>query len=233
MSIRTSLALLSLAVFCTTANAKTVRTDTIILQPKSEANERQTGPQIPAEDLDVEMPVPSASDDTTDDGSYEEEVAEPVEPPDVHYSTDELPKPVARMRAQLLETALAGDIERLRMVLEANEVMPTLSFTEIGDPIEFLRESSGDPDGAEILAILADTMEAGFVHADKGTVHEMYIWPYFARYPFAQLSATQKVEMYRIITAADFAEMEAYGAWLFYRVGIGPDGTLHYFVAGD
>ena len=61
----------------------------------------------------------------------------------------------------------------------------------------------------------------------------MYIWPYFAHYPFRDLTREQKVEMYRIVTAADFAEMEAFGVWLFYRLGIGKDGTLHYFVAGE
>jgi len=231
MLIRTLAVLLSLAAMCFPGSAKTVRTDTIILQPNSKDTKSGTGPSIPVDDLG---PTGGVSEPKSDaDGTFTEEVVEPVAPPEVFYTTDHLPKPVARMQAQLLETAVAGDVERLRMILEANEVMPTLSFTEIGDPIEFLRESSGDPDGTEILAILADTMDAGYVHADKGTPHEMYIWPYFARYPFAQLSATQKVEMYRIITAADFAEMEAYGAWLFYRVGIGPDGTLHYFVAGD
>ena len=137
------------------------------------------------------------------------------------------------MHSQLKEAALEGDMNRLRMVLESNELPPTLSFGDIDDPIDFLKESSGDGEGFEMLAILADTLEAGFVHVDEGTPQEMYIWPYFARYPLSDLRPDQKVEMYRIITAGDFAEMEEFGAWTFYRVGIGPDGTLHYFVAGD
>ncbi|MEH0073739.1 hypothetical protein V6L76_03985 [Pannonibacter sp. Pt2] len=153
--------------------------------------------------------------------------------PEVHYGSEGLPAPVARMRDQLLDAARSGDVERMRMVLEGNEMMPTLSLAEIGDPIEFLKNSSGDGQGQEILAILLDVMEAGWVHVDAGTPQEMYIWPYFARYPFDKLTPAQKVEMYRVVTAADFAEMDAYGAWLFYRVGIGPDGTLHYFVAGE
>ncbi|MCV0424255.1 MAG: hypothetical protein K5905_02175 [Roseibium sp.] len=149
------------------------------------------------------------------------------------YNTSVLPKPVARMHSQLREAALAGDLERIRMVLESNELPPTLSFGEIGDPIEFLKDSSGDGEGFEILAILADTLEAGFLHVDAGTAQEMYVWPYFARYPLDALTPDQKVEMFRIVTAGDFAEMQEFGAWTFYRVGIGPDGTLHYFVAGD
>ncbi|MDN3718416.1 hypothetical protein QW131_02205 [Roseibium salinum] len=148
------------------------------------------------------------------------------------YNTAVLPKPVARMHDQLMEAALSGDMERLRMVLESNEMPPTLSFGETGDPIEFLKSSSGDGEGFEIMAILADVLDAGFVHVDAGTPQEMYVWPYFARYPLDNLRPDQKVELFRIITAGDFAAMQEFGAWNFYRVGVGPDGTLHYFVAG-
>lgn len=153
--------------------------------------------------------------------------------PQVLYNTDMLPRAVARMHAQLREAALGGSMDRLRMVLESNELPPTLSFTEIGDPIEFLKSISGDGEGFEILAILADILDAGFLHVDAGTPQEMYVWPYFSRYPLFDLTPDQKVELYRIVTAGDFAEMQDFGAWTFYRVGIGPDGTLHYFVAGD
>ncbi|MEH0071660.1 hypothetical protein V6L77_17275 [Pannonibacter sp. Pt2-lr] len=206
-------------------------------------------PAIPPEDLLPAAPDEGAADDAS--GTMDE--ADPAEGadapeqgqsseaspqnqlpvPEVHYGSEGLPAPVARMRDQLLDAARSGDVERMRMVLEGNEMMPTLSLAEIGDPIEFLKNSSGDGQGQEILAILLDVMEAGWVHVDAGTPQEMYIWPYFARYPFDKLTPAQKVEMYRVVTAADFAEMDAYGAWLFYRVGIGPDGTLHYFVAGE
>ncbi|ADZ71748.1 hypothetical protein [Polymorphum gilvum] len=210
------------------ATAATVRTETIRIEPPVVENGgERPSPGIPAEDIE-----PLMRDEEIDSG-LRSPPQNLLAVPKVQYDTDGLPKPVARMREQLIEAARSGDLERLRMVLEANEVMPTLSFTEIDDPIEFLRNSSGDPDGAEILAILLDVLEAGWVHVDQGTAQEMYVWPYFARFPFAKLTPEQKVEMYRVITAADFAEMDAYGAWLFYRVGIGPDGTLHYFVAGD
>ncbi len=202
--------------------AKNVTTETIEL-------ETDGGPETaPIPDDQLQIPQ------TATTPSSENSVA-PAElaPPQVFYNTAVLPKPVARMHAQLKEAAEYGDLQRIRMILESNELPPTLSFTEIGDPIDFLKESSGDGEGFEILAILADTLDSGFVHVDVGTPQEMYIWPYFARYPLQDLTPDQKVEMYRIITAGDFAEMEQFGAWTFYRVGIGPDGTLHYFVAGD
>ncbi|MFN4167605.1 MAG: hypothetical protein ACK4HD_04820 [Pannonibacter phragmitetus] len=222
------------------ADAATVRTETILVTPPDQ--NASGNPAIPPEDLLPDAPVESGAEDadpaegaeSPEEGQSSETSPQNQLPvPEVHYGPEGLPAPVARMRDQLLEAARSGDIERMRMVLEGNEMMPTLSLAEIGDPIEYLKNSSGDGQGQEILAILLDVMEAGWVHVDAGTPQEMYIWPYFARYPFDKLTPAQKVEMYRVVTAADFAEMDAYGAWLFYRVGIGPDGTLHYFVAGE
>ncbi|PTW62196.1 hypothetical protein C8N35_101233 [Breoghania corrubedonensis] len=153
--------------------------------------------------------------------------------PEIHYGATGLPKPVMRLREQILDAARTGDVERLRPVLESNEMPPTLSLSQINDPIDFLKQSSGDPNGRELLAILTEILEAGWVHVDVGTPQEMYIWPYFARYPVNKLTPPQEVELYRILTAADVEEMQDFGAYIFYRVGIGPDGTWHYFVAGD
>jgi len=219
--------LLMLSLCLAPAVAKTVEVQTIpIASPDTSPEtppEVQTGPAIPAEDID-----------TPDGSAPADAVSSPdVARPEVHYGTDMLPKLVRRMHDQLRQAALSGDMERLRMVLESNEMPPTISFGATEDPIEFLKESSGDGEGYEILAILADILDAGYVHVDKGTAQEMYVWPYFARYPLKELTPEQKVELFRIVTAGDFAAMEEFGAWTFYRVGIGPDGTLHYFVAGD
>ncbi|WP_269583453.1 hypothetical protein [Roseibium sp. Sym1] len=197
--------------------AKTVEIETIPVTPVQES------PVLP--DEETVLPVTDAAETPP--------ALQTQDRPQVLYNTAVLPKPVARMHAQLKEAALNGDLKRLRMVLESNEMPPTLSFGEVGDPIDFIRQSSGDGEGYEILAILADILDAGFVHVDAGTPQEMYVWPYFARYPMDGLTPDQKVELYRIVTAGDFAEMQAFGAWNFYRLGIGPDGTLHYFVAGD
>lgn len=230
MMIRLLASLILAGLTPSLAGAKTVKTEPIIVEPAIESE----GSQIPTDALPAlpdaaDEPEPPAASEDPDTGS--EEAALP--PPEVFYDLSLLPKPVARMHAQLTEAAELADLDRIQMILESNEMPPTLSLTEIGDPIEFLKESSGDGEGLETMAILADTLAAGYIHVDQGTPHEMYIWPYFARYPFAKLTPVQKVEMYRLITSADFAEMEAYGVWLFYRVGIGKDGTLHYFVAGE
>jgi hypothetical protein len=208
------------------APAKTVTVETIEVSPaQGEDNPAASPETIPLGDL------PGTLDGAEETIGDVPDVLQ--DRPQILYNKSYLPEPVARMHSQMMEAALSGDINRMRIILESNEVMPTLSFGEIEDPIDFLKESSGDGEGYEILAILADILDAGFVHVDAGTPQEMYVWPYFSRYPIQDLTPEQKVELFRIVTSGDFAEMEQYGAWNFYRVGIGPDGTLHYFVAGD
>jgi hypothetical protein len=154
--------------------------------------------------------------------------------PEVFYDPSLLPEPVQRMRERILEAARTGDIERLRPVLESNETPPVFSLGETqGDAIQFWKEQSGDGEGREILAILTEILEAGYLHVDKGTPQEMYLWPYFAQYPLDKLTPPQMVEMFKILTGQDYAEMKEDGTYVFFRAGIGPDGTWHFFVAGD
>jgi len=153
--------------------------------------------------------------------------------PQVQYDLSLLPKPVARTREQIIAAAQSGEIERMRMVLEANEMPPTFSFGDELDPIAFWKTVSGDPDGREILAIMIEILDSGYVHLDAGTAQEMYVWPYFYGLPLDGLTPSQEVELYKLITPHDRKGMEDFGAYIFYRLGIGPDGTWHFFVAGD
>lgn len=153
--------------------------------------------------------------------------------PEVHYGEAGLPEPVRKTRAAIIEAARSGDIEALRAVLETSEMPPVLARGDVGDPITFLKESSGDPEGREILAILIDLLEAGWVRLNPGQPGEMYVWPYFAAMPIDRLTPQQLVELYRILTAADVDEMRAYDEWLFFKVGIGADGSWHYFMVDE
>jgi hypothetical protein len=200
---------------------------------------------VPPDEVDVGDPaltVPDASGaedvDTEDTGTIERDpgAGEPLAsepPPPVEYDLGKLPTPVRRLREQIIEAALTGDVERLRPIFEANGGPPVLSFGEIDDPIEYLKSLSGDPEGREILAILIEVLQAGFVHVDAGTPEEMYVWPYFARYPPDGLTGPQMVELFELLTAGDYEDMKIYGTYLFYRVGITPEGIWRFFVAGD
>ncbi|WP_244574464.1 hypothetical protein [Cohaesibacter sp. ES.047] len=155
-------------------------------------------------------------------------------PPQIFRDTAALPRPVARMYDAIYSASLTGNIEALRLPIEMNEMPPVLGLEgNEGDPIDQLRALSGDPDGAEILAIMAEVLESGFVHVGQGTPQEMYVWPYLANYPFSALTQAQKVDLFRLVTSGDVEEMQAIGQYYFFRLGIAPDGTWHYFVAGD
>ena len=96
-----------------------------------------------------------------------------------------------------------------------------------------MKTQSNDGEGREVMAITPEVLEAGYVHVDKGTPQEMYVWPYFAQYPIDQLTPPQTIELFKIVTSLEYTEMKEFGAYNFYRVGVGSDGTWHFFVAGD
>lgn len=153
--------------------------------------------------------------------------------PEVQYDTAALPEPVQSLRAKIMEACLSGDIERLRPLLSEGADGTQLSFGNVpGDPIEFLRSISGDSEGHEILAILYEVMAAGFV-LEKDEAAQMYIWPYFYSMPLDTLTAPQRVELFKLVTAGDYEDMKNYGEYIFYRVGITPEGKWQFFVAGD
>lgn len=200
-----------------------VRTETIA--PPSGPEAEMPGPDTPGPaGSGVGAPAGTAGEAQDEDAQ-----SEPL--PEIHYGVDGLPKPVARTREQIEEAAATGLIEKLKPLIEAND--PTLSFGQIGDPIEFLRTSSGDGEGREVLAILLDVLNAGWVRVDVDTPQEMYVWPYFARYPLDKLTPGQLVEAYRVMTSYDFDRAREFGAYNFYRLGISPDGSWRYFVQGD
>lgn len=145
-----------------------------------------------------------------------------------------LPQSVQRMRELILTAAATGELEKLRPLLGVGPNATQLAFTEIGpDAVEYLRSNSGDGEGHEILAILIDLLNTGFVRINAGDPAETYIWPYFAALPLDGLSPPQKVELLRLVTAGDVEDMKAYGAYNFYRVGISPEGEWRFFMAGD
>lgn len=173
----------------------------------------------------------------------EPDLAEPANPPqidpdapvpEVIYDLTKLPRPAARMRELILEATKSGDVEKLRPLLGMGDGATTLSLGGVeGDLIDFLRQSSGDGQGQEILAILEEVLEAGFVHLDAGKPEELYVWPYFFAVPLATLTPPQRVELFRIVTAGDYEDMKSFGSYIFYRVGITPEGRWSFFLAGD
>lgn len=154
--------------------------------------------------------------------------------PEVLQDLSLLPFPARRMRELLIEAARSGDIEKLRPLIGKGDSATQLALGGAdGDPIDYLKSLSGDQQGYEILAMLEEVLEAGFVRLDAGTEAELYVWPYFFATPLARLTPQQRVELYRLVTHGDYEDMKAFGAYNFYRTAITPQGKWQFFVAGD
>ncbi|MBI1620232.1 hypothetical protein IOD40_06090 [Aquamicrobium sp. cd-1] len=153
--------------------------------------------------------------------------------PVVEYDTAKLPEPVRRLREEIMAACLSGELERLRPLLQTGENATQLSFGSIpSDPIEFMRSISGDGEGHEIMAILYEVLASGYV-LEEIEDDQMYIWPYFYSVPLDTLTPAQRVELFQLVTAGDYEDMKNFGGYIFYRVGITPDGRWQFFVAGD
>lgn len=143
-----------------------------------------------------------------------------------------LPEAVRQKRESLIAIAGTGDISALTPILETDRT--TVSFGEPEDRTAHLVAESMDGEGIETLAILADILAAPYAAMDGGDGDPIYVWPYLAAFEsLADLSPDQLVDAYRIMAYAEFEEMKGLDAWYFWRVYVGPDGTLQAFVAGD
>ena len=95
------------------------------------------------------------------------------------------------MREAILGAVRSGRIEELRHAWELNELKPDLGVASVSDPIAHWKQISGDGEGREILAALAEILEAGYVVLPLGPDLEnnrLYVWPYFAEVPLDKLS---------------------------------------------
>ncbi len=187
-------------------------------------------PALPETSAEPTAPAQEPADDTAQPPADQQ----PGQPPEIIYDVSRLPAPVGEMRDKIIAACATGDIEALRPLLGTGDDATQLTLGgPQGDPIDTLRSLSGDDGGQEILAILEEVMQAGFVHLDAGTPQDIYVWPYFYAVPLDSLTPPQRVELFRLVTAGDYEEMKNFGAYIFYRSGITPEGQWIFFVAGD
>jgi hypothetical protein len=186
----------------------------------------------------IPMPDPlvnkQAAPDT--DSSTPSTSTGPAKPVEFLFDINKAPDAVRKLREAIVEAAASGDPERLRPLMN---VGGGLNQTQVSaddpgeDPIKALHDLSGDQDGIEVMSILLDLMGTGFAHIGQGTPDEMYVWPYFAEKDIKALTAPEKVDLMRIVTAGDYSDMLEFGGYNFYRVGITPDGKWKFFSAGE
>lgn len=157
-------------------------------------------------------------------------------PPQIRYGTEGLPAPVEDMREAILAAARSGQIEELRHAWELNEMKPDLGVAGVSDPIAHWKQISGDGEGREILAALAEILDTGYVVLPLGPDVEnnrLYVWPYFAEVPLDKLTPGQQVELLRLVPPAAAKEMRSSGKYTSWRIVIGADGTWHSFRRGS
>ncbi len=196
------------------------------------------GPVVNPDGEDTEPPVDKPADGTGGEGDPNDPARPNLDPdaalPAIEYDLTKLPEAVLTMHGKLVAAAKSGDIESLRALIGTGEDSTQFSLggtTE--DPLKYLLSLSGDEGGQEILAILLEILDAGYVHLDIGTPQELYVWPYFFAIPLEKLDNKQKVELFKIVTSGDVEDMKSFGAYIFYRAGISPDGRWRFFLAGE
>ena len=207
-------------------------------EPSEEAGETvetEEGAE-PAEEVTEEEPAKETQEpsQTAEEAPAETGAETADDLPTIYRELSELPFPARKMHELISEAAASGDIDKLRAYIGTGSDQTMLSFgSRPDDPIEFLKSLSGDEAGYEILAILKEVLESGFIKLEEGSANELYVWPYFYGMPLDALTPAQRVEMYRLLTHGDYEDMRMFGAYVFYRLGITPQGRWQFFVAGD
>ena len=130
-----------------------------------------------------------------------------------------LPDEVEATRRGLLEAAQSGDVEALEPF-----VTDRLSYT-FGEPveggaIEYFRQLEAQ--GEDPLGTLAKLLQLPYTLAQGN-----YVWPWVYTVQASDLTDYEKQLL------GEFADDFADQTYLGYRVGIAPDGTWIFFVAGD
>jgi hypothetical protein len=178
--------------------------------------------------------VPPAPDGSPDARTGETPVPSPATAgADIASDLSHLPPAVLRTRDRILAAARTGDLQTLLTLMRANGNMPVFSHTQRQDPAAYWKENYPDSDGVEILSILITILETQPARIEAGTPQETFVWPYFARLPIRSLTPAQKVDLFRVVTGSDYQGMLQRGRYVFYQVGIGPDGTWRYFLASE
>jgi len=149
------------------------------------------------------------------------------------YDANRLPAPVQQMRAQILAAAKSGNIEQLRPLFghgsAATQILPAGAQQ---DPIAWLKTSSADGRGREVLADLIQILQSGAVKQSENG-QDIYVWPYFAAISPQTLTPPQIVEAYQIMSVDDLDTIREIGHYIYFRTGISADGAWRFFRTGD
>lgn len=142
-----------------------------------------------------------------------------------------LPQAVVDMREQILAAVHSGDVGDLKDAIEWNEIKPDFGAGN-DDPIAYWKKISGDGEGREVLAVLANLLALPPARLAIGRDPEntqVYVWPYLSELPLDGLKPGEDVDLYRIMPPAVAKEQKVAKKWTWWRLAIGADGTWHTF----
>ena len=142
------------------------------------------------------------------------------------HSREPLPVPVLRMVEEIRQAAQSGEVERLREVLQLNELQPVINGQVLHDPVSFWQQRSADHKAYALLATLVSLLRMS--PCQKKTKSGMlYLWPYFACVPLDRLRPAEKVRFYELVPAQKAAQMLRKKRYGHAVLTIGADGTWH------
>lgn len=143
-----------------------------------------------------------------------------------------LPPHVADLRDVILTAAHSGNIEELKSAFDVSGSVPDLGISPRSDPIKTLKDRSADPSGRDTLAALVQILEMAPAALPLGNDIEnnlVYVWPYISTCALDKLTPSEQVDLYRLVTPAEAAEMRAKKRWLWWQLAIAADGTWMLF----
>lgn len=170
--------------------------------------------------------------------------------PDTVRPAGIVPTPqAAEMHRAILDAARSGRIDELKTPLEWNELKPEIAAGAVDDPIAYWRKLSKDGEGQEILAALIAILElppavvggpppapgsaSGKKNKGAPAPPDLYVWPYLAARPLGSLTADEEADLLRLMTPEEAKAMKTKGKYTSWRLGIGADGTWHFFIRDE
>lgn len=142
----------------------------------------------------------------------------------------DLPRPVADMRARIAEAATHCNYASLGRLALAGEDFFTYSYGEDGRPGAFWRKLEKRDE--DVMAMLVDVLEAPFCEEEVSSGGVYYFWP-SASCSDATEEDYDALVSRGLYTRAEVRDFRTFGSYIGYRAGMSSTGDWIVYVAGD